>query len=341
MENYYNESEITESINLCDEKGSLNSKCIGWAREPLFNCNLSGHTFRKKKWNYWCIVSDDVLFSITIANLDYAGMVFAYFYDFKTERFIEKTISTPFGKGCSMPDNVFQNIYFKNDKISVSFEDDNKNTRINIHCKEFGKAAMDASFVVKFPLNHETMNVVIPWNRNTFQFTSKQNCLPVEGYVNIEGKRYTLLEDATFACLDFGRGVWPYDIFWNWATCSGKSSGRTIGFNLGAKWTDGTGMTENAIIVDGKVIKLSEDVEYIYDSNNIMKPWHIKTKLSDRVDVYFNPIYKRTASTKALIVSSTVYQMIGEFSGKIKPHDDEVIEFSKIKGCAEEHKARW
>ena len=87
----YIEKEILEPVDLCTSTGELNSDSIGWSRKELFNCNLSGRWLRKKKWNYWCTTSDDCLFSVTISNLDYAGMAFIYFLDFKTQKFIEKT----------------------------------------------------------------------------------------------------------------------------------------------------------------------------------------------------------------------------------------------------------
>ena len=41
--------------------------------------------------------------------------------------------------------------------------------------------------------------------------------------------------------------------------------GRTVGSNLGAGWTDGTGMNENGLCVDGRLTKISEDVKFDYD----------------------------------------------------------------------------
>ncbi len=108
-------------IQLCDENGNLNPEAIGWSRVPLTDCNLSHHPFRKKRWNYWAITTPDFLFSITISNIDYLGMVFTYFLDFKTIRFIEKTISPLFGKGCDMPAGVAEDIVFKDKSLSAAF----------------------------------------------------------------------------------------------------------------------------------------------------------------------------------------------------------------------------
>lgn len=84
---FYKEKEIHDSVNLCTSDGKLHSDSIGWSRKLVFNCNLSGHRLRKKKWNYWCITNNECLFSVTISNIDYAGMIFAYFLDFKTKNF--------------------------------------------------------------------------------------------------------------------------------------------------------------------------------------------------------------------------------------------------------------
>lgn len=337
----YIERELYEPINLCDGKGLLNRDCIGWARKPIFNCNLSGRWLRKKKWNYWCITGDECLFSATISNLDYAGMVFIYFIDFKTKKYIEKTVAAPFGKGCVMPDNVNETVLFKNSSMPVSMLHEQNGTHIIADCKDFGGLPLRADILVSTPEGHETLNVVIPWNEKTFQFTSKQEGLPTSGTLCVGDFNYSFQPDKTFSCLDFGRGVWPHKISWNWANASGMSGDKRVGLNLGAKWTDNTGMTENAIVVDGKLTKISENVSFKYDVKNIMQPWIIKSCVTDCIDLVFTPFYERVAKTNALIIKSDMHQMMGHFTGNIKTEDGEVISIDNLAGCAEEHFAKW
>src|SRR5512132_4349227 len=97
------EPEITGPVRLCTKKGRLRRSSVGWSRHPLHTSNIRGHWLRKKKWNYWAVASDRYLFSATVGNLDYLGIVFVYFLDFETKRFIEKTVTTPLGVGCAMP----------------------------------------------------------------------------------------------------------------------------------------------------------------------------------------------------------------------------------------------
>lgn len=338
---FYNEKEINKALDLCNSSGKLQSKSIGWSRNPVFNCNLSGHWLRKKKWNYWCITNDECLFSITISNLDYVGMAFVYFLDLKTHKFIEKTFMTPFGRHCSMPKNIHETVSFKNYGMELEFIEEQNTTHIVAKCNNFMGTSMKADFKVIYPDGHETLNVVIPWNEDCFQFTSKHQCLPTSGMLTIGENIYSFNPETTFACLDFGRGIWPFKTKWNWATASGIQSGSSVGFNLGAKWTDGTGMTENCILVNGKITKLSEDIIYQYDFKNIMKPWTLKTAITNKVDLEFIPIYERIAKSNLLIIKSEVHQLIGYFSGEVRTDVGEVITIDFMLGCAEDHFAKW
>jgi hypothetical protein len=337
----YKEKEILESVNLCGSDGKIDDKSIGWSRNPVFNCNLTGNWLRKKKWNYWCVTNSECLFSVTISNIDYVGIAFVYFLDLKTHKFIEKTIMTPFARGYSMPNTVQETVTFKNSKMELYFIEDENGTQIVAKCKDFMGSSMEANFNVMYPEGHETLNVVVPLNKKSFQFTSKHECLPVKGMLKIGEKIYSFNPEDTFACLDFGRGIWPYKVNWNWANASGNINHRRIGFNLGAKWTDGTGMTENCIVVDGKITKLSEDIIFEYDSEDFMKPWYIKTTITDRVDLKFVPFYERTAKSNLIVLKSEVHQMIGHFSGSIETDAGECILIDSILGCSEEHLGQW
>ncbi|MEA4896115.1 MAG: DUF2804 domain-containing protein [Oscillospiraceae bacterium] len=337
----YDEREITVPVNICTDSGELNRDSIGWSRMPLHNCNLSGRWPRKKKWNYWYTMNSECLFSATISSLDYAGMVFVYFLDLKTMKFIEKNITVPFAKGCNIPVNTGGAVSFRSAAMEVSFLDENGGTHIIVKSKDFGGCSLDADILVSPPEDNETLNVVIPWNERTFQFTSKQAALPTSGTLRVGDFKYDFRPDSTFSGLDFGRGIWPRKVSWNWGTASGAVNGRRVGLNLGAKWTDGTGMTENALYVDGKLTKISEDVVYEYDLKNIMNPWKIKSTVSDCVDLIFTPLYERVAATNMLLVKSDMHQMIGYFSGHIVTSEGERIEFDRLNGCAEEHNTVW
>ncbi|MBW6466989.1 MAG: DUF2804 domain-containing protein [Brevefilum sp.] len=342
MPSTYHEPELTQPVNLCDSHGNLNPAAVGWSRHPLHHCNLKGHWPRKKRWNYWAIVSPTHLFSVTLSDIDYLGLPFIYLLDFETKTFTEKTLLKPFGAGCYLPAGADGDVVYQDPAMPISMLATAAGTHLTIGCPDFGGKPLTADFHVHQPAGHETLNVVIPWSSKRFQFTSKQNTLPTEGTLQWGDETIHFNPKDTFACLDLGRGMWPFTCFWNWSSFSTRlTDGRTVGVNLGAGWTDGTGMNENALCVDGVLTKISEDLFFDYNTDDFMAPWHLHTSVTDRVDLKFTPFYERVAKTDALVIRSEVHQMIGHFTGTLKPDQGEPIDIKNALGWAEDHHARW
>jgi hypothetical protein len=175
-----------------------------------------------------------------------------------------------------------------------------------------------------------------------FQYTSKQFCLKAKGEVSIGGTKHSFSKEQAFATLDFGRGVWKYSTFWNWCSFSTRNAhGNIVGLNAGGGWTDGTGMNENGLLINGKLSKILQDIIFDYDSTNFMKPWHIYTKSSDMVDIVLKPFFERKAKTNMLIVSSQFHQMFGTISGTLKDDSNHKYEINDAIGWVEEHNAKW
>lgn len=337
----HSEREITNFVQLCDKKGNLNPKSIGFARKPLFDCNLKGHFLRKKKWNYWCIFGDEILFSVTISHLDYAAVCFVYFLEYETQRFYEKTVTIPLSSKLNMPSKVLESVSFSNNELKIQLLFENSKTFINVQCDEFDNDILDARLVIDHQDHNESLNVVIPWNRYLYQFTAKHHCLPAEGFVQIGSKKYLFHKEENYAVLDYGRGVWPRKATWNWAMASQRQGHRVIGLNFGGQWTDGTGMTENAIFLNGKMTKIHEDVLFHYDRTNFMKPWKIETKFSNDVCLTFHPFFERVALSDLKVIKSEVHQMVGYYEGTVRLPNGTMIPIQKLLGCIEEHVALW
>ncbi len=342
MNEQYHEPELTHPVDLCDAHGDLNPEAVGWSRHPLHHCNLRGHWLRKKRWNYWAVVSPTHLFSVTLSDVDYLGLPFIYLLDFKTKAFSEKTLLKPFGAGCHLPPEVHADVNYEDPAMPIQMNYTNSGIRLSVTCPDFEGKPLQVDLLVHQPDGHESLNVVIPWSRKRFQFTSKQNTLPTEGRVEWGDETISFDQENTFACLDFGRGVWPFESFWNWSSFSTRlADGRPVGVNLGAGWTDDTGMNENGLCVDGKLIKLSEDLRFTYDKAHFMAPWHLETTITNRVDLIFTPFFERVAKTDALVIKSEVHQMIGTFEGMLRTDDGEAIPIMDAIGWAEDHHAKW
>ena len=53
--------------------GRLNANAVGWSRQPVVRADLHGHWPRKKRWNFWNWISPRFVFSVTLADIDYAA----------------------------------------------------------------------------------------------------------------------------------------------------------------------------------------------------------------------------------------------------------------------------
>jgi hypothetical protein len=335
------EREITSPVALCGADGLLNRSGIAWSRHPLHRCNLPASLARKKKWNYWAVTSGDVLFSVTIADIDRVQVGGAYLFDRRTLRHIDKGIARAPGT-IVMPETVAGDIELEHAAMRVSLTDEGAGTRIRVAADDFGGASLEADILVERPAGHETLNVVIPWSDVQFQFTSKQNTLPATGSVRMGDERWEFSAPSSYGCLDYGRGVWPEHTVWNWGAASGVQNGRVVGLNLGGQWTDGTGMTENGLCIDGRLTKISEDLIFEYDTAARMQPWRVRTAATDRIDLVFKPEFERVSeSGRRDSYYTSAHQMFGCYTGRITPDEVGPIEVRDFFGWIEDHDARW
>lgn len=338
----YKEHELTGStvpISLPD--GRLNHASIGWSRQPLQISNIRGYPLRKKRWNYWCVVTPECLFSVTLSNIDYMGLAFVYFLDFKTQKFIEKTVMSPFGKGCDLPETVSGDVHFEQSGMALAFADAGEQVDLRVKVADFGGQTLDANLHLTRPDGLESLNVMIPWSDTRYHFTSKQNCLPASGTVKVGEAQYAARPERDYACLDYGRGMWKYTSFWNWSSFSARVGTDVLGVNLGAGWTDGSGTTENSLLINGRLQRLDEDVIFDYDPQHFMQPWKLHSAFSDAVDLTFTPFYERVAKTDFWLLRSEVHQMIGKFAGTLTAEDGCKFSVADVIGWAEEHNAKW
>jgi uncharacterized protein DUF2804 len=337
------EPEITGPVLECRADGHLNRQAVGWSRRPLHRCNLSGHWPRKKRWDYWCVTTDTHLLSLTYADVDYLGVVDVWLLDYATRTVVERGTFVPFAKGFALPETVGGGeMRYESAELRLGIREESGGTRLLAGLRTRSGVVLDADLLVALPPGHETLNVVIPWSDARFQFTSKHNTRPARGTVVVDGKTYAFgPENHAFGCLDYGRGVWPYRCVWNWASASGVQDGRTIGLNLGGQWTDGTGMTENGLCIDGRLHKLSEELVFTYDRRNFMAPWRIRTPISNRVDLTFTPFFEKQGRLNLLVLASETHVCFGSFAGHVVSDDAEMIHIRELIGWSEEHRAKW
>lgn len=343
------QTEITQPGLLLDANGSLLQ--IGWARQQNLDCNLENARFyamrglqryRIKRWDYYAVFTPQRFFSATVADLGYAGNIFVYTIDFATRKMHEESLVVPFGKGVVLPRNsTAGDTHFENEKARLDFTLTPSKRHLSVSWKEYldGKD-LAAEIDLACPDEFESMNIVIPIGKKRFYYNRKINCMPASGSITIGSERETLDPAKCAGSLDWGRGVWEYSSYWNWASASGfLPDGRTVGLNLGCGFGDLSRAGENALILDNRIHKLVA-VPFDYTSGDYMKPWHFRDT-EGRLDVTLTPFLDRTATTKLLVIDSEVHQMFGLYNGTVVSDSGETIHIENLIGFAEEHHARW
>ncbi len=343
------QNELIQRGNLLDAKGKL--KQVGWSRQPLLDCNLENanfyslkwfQRFRIKRWDYYALFTPRQFFSATIADLGYAGNIFVYTYDYASGELHEEGLVVPLSRGVSLPRNSDQGeSLFADQHATLKFDVVPEGRHITVTWPGFNSGrGISADILFHQQLEHESMTIVIPIGHHRFYYNRKINCLPAEGYLHYGGKEEQLSTDTCIGSLDWGRGVWEYSSFWNWASASGfLPDGRSIGLNLGGGFGDLSAATENCLVLAGKVHKL-DAVQFIYDAHDFMRPWKF-LDAEHRINLQFAPIKERVAKTNLGLIVSEVHQMLGKYSGTVQTDNGTLLEISNLNGFAEEHQARW
>ncbi|MCZ7678520.1 MAG: DUF2804 domain-containing protein [Sandaracinaceae bacterium] len=325
------EREIVSPVDLCGADGRLRPDAIGWTRTPLHRANLRGWG-RSKRWEYWGVVTPSHVVGITIASLDYLGLASLYVLDRASGRETERDGVAPFARGIELADRAARPARGRAGGVSITLDEEEGGTRITASAED-----AEIQIFAERPIEHEALGVVVPWSERLFQYTVKDVARPARGRIVLEGRAHEVAE-GSFAVLDHGRGRWPYANTWNWAAGSGARDGRAIGIQLGGKWTDGTGSTENALLAGGRLHKISEDLTWSYDRTRWTRPWRIH---GARVDATLHPFHERCGRVNLIAASFEAHQCFGHFEGWATTDAGETISLDGLVGWAEEAHNRW
>lgn len=335
----FQERELTSAVDLCDARGRLSPEAVGFARQPIIRANLSGHPLRKKKWNFWNWIDPGFVFSVTLADIDYAAFCSMTFIDFETgESANGMWLTRP--RRLALPEHVERPVAWHGRGVSYENTVDGSDLRVRFDGRSREGRPVRARFSVHRPPGQESLNVVVPWTDTRFQLNSKHNTLPCEGEVTVGDRTYAMRPERCHGVQDWGRGVWPRVSFWNWGVATGIQDGRRIGVNVGGKWTTGTGASENGILLDGRLHKIMEEVHWDYDPEDDSGAWRVRTVHSRAVDLVLAPRHAHRPRLDLGVLATGGVCAFGTWQGRIEV-DGNGIEVAGLPGWAEEFAHRW
>ncbi|MCC6525772.1 MAG: DUF2804 domain-containing protein [Polyangiaceae bacterium] len=322
------EREIVAPVALCRADGSFDPAARGFSRGPLSACEVPGHWGRRKRWHYWGVTSPREIVSLTFVDLDYVGLAIAVVVDRASGRRFRGGALAPLGWRMPLPVRDGEGeVAVRRRRFGLSFRDLGREVALVVRAPGL---AVDVT--VTRPPGHETLGVGVGWDEQHFAYSAKHTALPARGSLALDGVRRRLAEGA-FACLDFGRGVWPWRSAWNWASAAGVAGGRTLGLNLGARWTAGAGPSENALVVDGRIHKLPGELRFDLDRRAPRRPWRIEGR---GVTLRFRPELCEHPRLPLGVLAAELVLGFGHFEGRVLDHD-----LTGLFGWAEDFRARW
>lgn len=335
------ERELTAPVSLTTPDGRLDPAALGWSRTPLHDTSGVGRGGwgRTKRWEYWNVMTPTHILALTVSCIDYLSLHSVWVLDRRSRSETETTVLAPGGRSATLPPSLGTGpARARTRRLSIDLDErgDGTGTRLR------GSAPrVSFDITAERPDGHESLGVVVPWRTprgiRRFQYTVKDVARPAHGTLTVGDTTHTVGEGA-WAVLDHGRGRWPYDVHWNWAAGSGVVDGRVIGLQLGSKWTDGSGATENALVVDGRLTKVSEELVWEYDLADALRPWRIH---GEQAALTFTPFHRKHSRTNALLIATRTDQLFGTWSGWVRDEHGERVAVDGIEGWAEDVRNRW
>lgn len=285
---------------------------------------------RRKRWDHWALVTPEHVLALTFADLDYLGLATAALYDRARDRWVQRAGVTPLGWRAQLPHDAAGGSFAVR-SAGLDFSVARTASGWSIRASGWG---FEATLEAEVPEGYESLDLFARWDEERWQYTSKQLALPARATVRVGGERVRLGErERAFAARDFGRGVWPFRTRWNWACGAGVAGGATRGFNLGAQWTDGTGVSENALLDGGVLHKVHGPGRFRWDRAQPRAPWELTAGTQEEAKLTLRPFAHQRVRVPGLLALDLCF---GAFGGSVLGRS-----VDGTLGWAEEFSARW
>ena len=362
--------EITTVHPLLDSRGVLIEPGYSKGLMPEYQRSaIKGGALRIKEWDYYLVTCKDFAVALTIADNSYMGLDSVSLLDFRVpwEHTNSPMSFMPLGRHNFPSSSASGNVSSGGRHHRIDFEHHGDHRILTFHMDKFfeGKS-IDGQIRLENP-PQESIVIATPFSEKetAFYLNQKINCLPASGQVRFDGKTYDFEPGSSFAVLDWGRGVWPYESTWYWGSASGLVDGVPFGWNIGYGFGDSSAATENMLFYNGKAHKLNHVFFHIPIKNkkyitrgsccggssgvtvttadfteDYMSPWTF-TSDDGRFEMDFMPIIDRAACTDVKLICSDQHQVFGKFTGRAVLDDGTVIEVKDFLGFAEKVHNKW
>ena len=268
--------EITTPVTLCRPDGRLDPDAVGWTRRPLHDTSGIGRGRygwgRTKRWEYWAVMTPTHVVSLTISDIDYAGVHELWVLDRATGAEVRTPTVVPFARGVRLPARLGDGT--GPGPRARPRPGDRRGAGRHPAARPLGPDRAGRASPHD-PTGTSAWASSCRGPSGSSSTPSRTSPGPRRAGSSSTACAHELPAGSSWAVLDHGRGRWPYRMRWHWGAGSGVHDGRVIGVQVGGRWTDGTGSTENALLVDGRLHKNGDELVWEHDPTDPLAPWRI------------------------------------------------------------------
>ena len=341
--------EYTQSTPLLAADGTLLAK--GWARHNVFEYDRSkvkSGIMSRKEWDFYQISDGKCMVQLSFANIKVAGYISCKFVDLRTGK-MEEDMQLFIGDKIAPPPkgDVPNRFKHKIGKAEFDFNTMETERTLSFSSEHNGKP-MVCQFKMDIPEGLENMTTVLPFDEDPTRYfmTTKQNCMPCEGFFSCGSINYKFSKEDTFAVLDWGRVNTIHNMVWYWGSGSSyitdeKGEKHIFGFEI--TWAIGneSNATETCIFYDGKVHKFGAvDVETFPKPDKYLEPWRIISE-DGRFNLTMQPFHDHHSDMNIGIARMHSHQVHGKWSGSVTLDDGTKLEIKDVYAFCEYVENRW
>lgn len=308
-------------------------------RTPLDKpASRAARHFHYKQFQYFGVVSDELLLGCALADTAWLGMAFFYIFEPASGRLREYSWRSPLARALTLSDSPVQgeSLYHQGStRIAMGYRDTGDGLRKTL---SVALPDLDLEVVMDEPRDYRPMSLCTRAGKSGWVYANKVAGRPVSGQLRRDGHTLELADLGAGGHHDFSAGYMRRETFWNWACLSGRADGHWLGLNLSCGVNE-TSHTENCLWLDDELIKV-DLARFGYDRDDLMAPWTV-TSADGRVRLEFLPEGRHRERLDLALFASNFNQIFGRFRGEIRGPGDTRLEVDNLYGFVEEQYAKW
>lgn len=294
--------------------------------------------FHYKQFQYFGVISQELLAGCALAHTAYLGMAFFYIFEPRTGCLREYTWRSPLGRELIMSSSPRQGesrFQRRGVDIRLGYQDQGGalSKTLTVNLKDLAlNVRMDEG------PNYQPMSLCTRTGVNGWVYANKVAGRTVTGALQQDGNRQDLAGLDACGHHDFSAGYMRRETFWNWACLSALVDGTRVGLNLSCGVNETT-FSENCLWVDDQMIPTG-GVIFEYNRDDLMQPWTLRSQCG-QVMLRFTPNGNHRERMNLVLFASNFNQLFGRFDGELRLKDGRTLTIDGQYGFVEEQYAKW